>query len=132
MVFGPVERDDDSAEFFDGAARGEFMMHRCEACGRVWSPSESVCGDCGAALSTWVAASGDAELRSWTVLHQRPHGKDGEVVQKVVGIGELVEGPWWWAPVVGIDQAGLRDGLPLRVGFAAAGDDERLPVFEAR
>ena len=38
MNLGLVARDDATAEFLDGAARGEFLIQRCAACGRHSGP----------------------------------------------------------------------------------------------
>ena len=117
-------RDDESAAFFDGTARGELMIKRCDACGHHVRPVALVCTRCHGRELTWVPASGDGTLVSWVVVH----GRDGPTV---VGIVELDEGPWLDARLVDVDAAGLGVGEPLAVVFVDAGE-EKVPAFTAR
>jgi uncharacterized OB-fold protein len=56
--------------FFDGAARAELVVPRCDRCGRyVWYP-EPVCPRCGAADPSWVTVSGRGSLFAWTVVRR--------------------------------------------------------------
>jgi uncharacterized OB-fold protein len=79
--------------FWEGAARGELMITRCDACGRyVWYP-ESPCRHCGGARLTWTPVSGRGRLFSWSVLHYAwiPHFK--EQLPFVTGLVALEEDP---------------------------------------
>jgi uncharacterized OB-fold protein len=56
-------------EFWAGAARGELVITRCDACGRyVWYP-EPPCRHCGGNQLTWTRVSGRGTLFSWSVVH---------------------------------------------------------------
>jgi len=65
-------------EFWAGAARGELLITRCDACGRyVWYP-ESPCRYCSGTRLTWTRVSGRGSLFSWSVLRHAwiPQFKD--------------------------------------------------------
>ena len=70
MSLGLVARDDATAEFLDGAARGQFLIRQCAVCGRHSGPQAQQCYHCGSAELSWVPASGAATLVSW---RQRGH-----------------------------------------------------------
>lgn len=131
MSVGPVVRDDATAEFFDAAAEGRFLLRQCAA-GHYSEPPAVQCTGCGTAGLRWVAASGAASLVSWAVSWTRPAG-GSEPSATVLVIGELDEGPWWWTRLAGDQQpdpAELVPGRRLRIDFErAAGDYEAVPVF---
>jgi uncharacterized OB-fold protein len=129
MNLGLAARDDATAEFLDGAARGEFLIRRCTACGAHSGPQAEQCHACGSTDLTWVPAAGDARLVSWTIAHGRP-GPDGTRPTTVLAIAELPEGPWWWSQITDVADPGqLAAGLPLRIGFEQPDGSEPIPVF---
>jgi uncharacterized protein len=128
VTVGPVARDPATAEFFDGAAAGLFLLRRCPA-GHFSEPQAAVCTSCGSADLGWTAAAGGGTLVSWTVVWGRPSG-DTEPERTILVIGELDEGPWWWSQLVDADAANLAVGQRLRVEFRRAADEhEAVPVF---
>ena len=65
----PDVEDPITAPFFAGAARGELLIPRCDACGaHVWYP-RAACPTDGGAL-TWSPVSGRGTLFSWTVVRR--------------------------------------------------------------
>ena len=129
MNLGLVARDDATAEFLDAAARGEFLIQRCAACGRHSGPQAQQCHACGATGLSWVPAAGTATIVSWTIAHGRP-AADGSVATTVLAIAELAEGPWWWSQIVEVPDPGqLTAGLPLRISFEQPDGSEPIPVF---
>jgi uncharacterized OB-fold protein len=117
-----VVRDEESAEFFDGTARGELMVKRCDACGHWLRPDAIACSRCRGSALSWAVASGRGTLVTWTV----PHGAERE--PPVAGLVELEEGPWLHGRLVDVDPAELTVGDAFAVAFEDAGD-ERVPVF---
>ncbi|MQA94930.1 MAG: hypothetical protein GEV11_09875 [Streptosporangiales bacterium] len=128
MHSGPVRRDDRSAGFFDGAARGELMLRRCPSCSAWYGPDARGCPDCPGTEPGWAASAGTGTLVSWVVAHGRP-GPDGATPEPdVAGLVELAEGPWMTAAVEA-PAAELRAGLPLRARFERPSEGEPYPVF---
>jgi uncharacterized OB-fold protein len=133
MTRMPVARDATSAEFFDGTARGQFLIRRCVAHGHASRPQARQCSVCGSSKLEWQPASGRARLVSWTVVPpRRSQAGDNGGASTVVVIGALDEGPWWWSQLVGADPDTLAEGLELRIAFERSdtGGDEAVPVFE--
>ena len=129
MNLGLVARDDATAEFLDAAARGEFLIQHCTACGAHSGPQARQCHACRSTELAPSPASGAASIVSWAIAHGRP-AADGSVATTVLAIAQLAEGPWWWSQIVDVsDPAALRAGLPLRIGFEQPDGSEPIPVF---
>jgi uncharacterized OB-fold protein len=127
---GLVARDDNTAAFFDGTARGQFLLRRCDPEGHVSRPQARQCSTCGTTNLAWSPASGRARLVSWAVVPARrsaPEETTGPPT--VVAIGELDEGPWWWSQIVDAAPEALVEGQRLRITFEAPPGGEAVPVF---
>lgn len=132
MATGAVDRDEATAEFFEAAARGTFLLRRCQICATWCEPQVLTCHACGSTALGWCASSGTATLVSWTIVHGRAKAGDASAATVLV-IGQFDEGPWWWAQLGGVDPASAAElvvGQRLRIGFEAHGDHETVPVFE--
>ncbi len=126
----PAARDDASAPFFDGTARGELLVRACPACGHLRPPFiargllTGVCNQCGHDDLGWRATAGAGTLVSWTTAHRR----DPSEPLTVLGIVELDEGPWIFARLVDVPHP-PEIGAPLEVAFVRPADGESIPVF---
>jgi uncharacterized protein len=131
MSVGPVVRDAATAEFFDGAAAGRFLLRQCPA-GHVSEPPAAQCTTCAATDLHWVPAGGGASLVSWAVSWSRSSGGEPPR-QTILVIGELDEGPWWWTQLAGEPApaaTALAPGRRLRIEFQRAdAEHEAVPVF---
>ena len=89
----PDLSDERTAEYFAGAARGELMIPRCDACGRlVWYP-EPKCPDCDGESFTWTRVSGRGRVFSWTVVRRAFLPAFEEMVPFVTALVALEEDP---------------------------------------
>ena len=129
MSVGPVQRDEATAEFFDAAAAGQFLLRQC-AEGHFSEPAAAACTTCGRTGLAWVPAAGGATLVSWAVSYARPAGDDPPP-RTILVIGQLDEGPWWWAQLADPSEGSkLAAGQRLRVEFRRAEPGyEPVPVF---
>ena len=120
-----VRRDDATAEFFDGTARGEFLLVQDTRTGEVLAPQFDTTVDRERYVR--VPAAGTGTVVSWVVVHQRE--PDGSTSRIPVAIVELDEGPWWWSSVTGADPDVDLLGRRVRVAFETVGDGEAIPYF---
>jgi uncharacterized OB-fold protein len=118
-----IERDDETSAFFEATAADRLLLWRCPD-GHLSSAIHLRCETCGSRDLVAAAASGIAQIVTWAVIPSRVEDEP----PIVLAVGELVEGPWWWARIVGADPADLCPGTTLAIAFATAGA-ERIPVF---
>ncbi|GAA2853136.1 OB-fold domain-containing protein [Streptosporangium fragile] len=127
MTLTPVVRDDRSAPFFDAAARGVLLLRYSPSRGEWSEPAALLCSVTQADDLEWREAAGEGRLVSWTVIPGRAKD-DRPAADTVVGIVELVEGPWLTLRLVDAAGAELKAGLPVRVAFARPEGGEAMPV----
>lgn len=114
-----VARDEATAEFFDAAAEGVYLIRRCIPHAHASKPQAIQCSVCASEDLRWEASSGEAKLISWAVLP----------TASVVAIAELKEGPWMWAALRCDDPATLKDGMALNIAFERPAGSEAIPVL---
>jgi uncharacterized OB-fold protein len=89
----PDLSDERTAEYFAGAARGELVIPRCDACGQlVWYP-ERRCPACSGESFTWAPVSGRGQVFSWTVVRRAFLPAFEEMVPFVTALVSLDEDP---------------------------------------
>lgn len=116
----------ESAAFWDGTRRGEFLVGACTACDEwFWPPTRDACPHCGADAEL-RAASGLGTLYSWTAVARgsAPY-PNGYVVAYV----QLAEGPTLLTNVVGIPIDDLQIGMELTLRPAVTPSGVALPRF---
>jgi len=119
----------DTQPYWDGLRAGKLLIQSCASCGKLRFYPRPMCDACYSMDSTWVEASGRGAVHSWTVTHHPFHaGFKGELPY-ILATVDLAEGVRMNAQVRGIDQDGLRIGLPVRVGFEGAAEGLNLPVI---
>jgi uncharacterized OB-fold protein len=130
VSIGPVARDTATAEFFDGARAGKFLLRRRRSTGEYCEP-QVVPAPSEESDFELVPSGGGARIVSWATVHGKPRGAAAPA-RTVVGIVELDEGPWWWTQLVDVDPDADLAGLRVHVEFVPSGDEpehEVVPVF---
>jgi uncharacterized OB-fold protein len=117
-------------EYWRAAARGEFRLPRCAACGSLAWPPRSRCTVCGSDAIEWVRSPGHGVVHTFTVVRQADDPYFAATVPYVVAMIDLDEGLRLMSNVVGCDVATVRIGMRVAVAFVDAGDALALPVFE--
>ncbi|WP_445186452.1 Zn-ribbon domain-containing OB-fold protein [Pseudonocardia sp. Cha107L01] len=122
-----VRRDEASAPFFDATATGQLLIKTCPNCHQNAIHRAQQCRGCGTKL-TWLPASGDATLITWSATP--PARDDPDQPVTIFGYVELTEGPWLETLLVDATLDTLSEGMPMRATFIRQhGDDEHIPAF---
>ena len=109
--------------FWQAAARGVLLLPRCEACGRVhWYP-RPFCPFCASTAVRWEESPGRGRVYSFTSLRRAPGPP------KIIAYIRLDEGPLMLTNLVGCAPDGVAIDDHVRVGFVAAREGRRVPVF---
>ena len=117
-----------STPFWEGCKQHVFLVHRCLACGRAYWPA-STCIDHGSSAMEWQAASGRAEVFTYTVVH---HAYDRSLVDKLpyaATVVKLDEGPFFHTDIVGCAPSDVHVGMRVHVVFEAVDGDIVIPHF---
>lgn len=118
----------ETAHFWEGTRAGELRLQRCIPCDSAYFPPRPFCPGCGSREVVVFAASGRAQLYSFTIHHRRVPGFTPPYSIAVV---TLDEGPRMMTNVVGCDQTpeALRLDMAVEVRFETLSDAISVPVF---
>jgi uncharacterized protein len=59
----------ETSPFWDGAAKGELRLPRCEACGALYYPPPPRCPTCLTDKLAWTRLSGRGRIFAWTTVY---------------------------------------------------------------
>jgi len=113
--------------WFDACNQGRLLIQRCDACGEAQFYPRIVCSHCGKPDPTWIEASGQAVVASFTVV--RHAISKAYEAPYVVALVDLEEGPRLMTHIVDCEPAQLQIGMSVFVRFESWGEDTTLPVF---
>lgn len=121
--------EEESRPYWDAAAEGRLLLRSCGACGAVHHYPRPFCPVCWSEDVSWIDASGDATLYTWSTVYRNDMAPFDERVPYVAAVVDLAEGPRVMTNVVGVDPGDLAIGMALRVAFQAIDDEVVAPVF---
>ena len=105
--------------FWEGAARRQLLITRCDLCGRyVWYP-QPPCRACGGTRLNWTAVSGRGRLFSWSIVRHAFLPQFAAQVPFVPALVALEEDPSvrLVTRIVDCEPDKLRCDLPVHVVF---------------
>jgi uncharacterized OB-fold protein len=126
QIIRPV-RNRDNEFFWEGAAKGELRIQKCNACGELRHPPGPLCPSCHAIDRGYVVASGRGTIFSF-VVHHAPR-MPGRELPVTLALVELDEGVRMVATVTGAPED-LAIGDAVVVGFDRLDDETTLPTWE--
>jgi uncharacterized OB-fold protein len=128
----PTPIPDASSQFFwDGVAREELWILRCQSCGHYIHLPKPMCRFCQSQELSPEHVSGRAKLYSWTVAMQAFHPYFAERIPYTIATVELVEQPrlMFVTNIVDCAEESLRDQMELEVVFPEVAEGLKLPLF---
>lgn len=120
--------DTDSREYWEGLARGELRIQRCDTCSRHVFYPRAICPHCFSGELSWITATGKGIIYSYTVAHQA-YGRFGEETPFVIAIVELEENVRMMTRIVGSPREHITIGAPVGITFKKIDEDLTLPYF---
>jgi len=125
---GPAEDFGDALTrpFWQGAARRELLLQRCDSCGRHQFYPRPFCLGCDATALSWVRSGGTGTVYTFTRIWRG--GDAGRQSPQINALVELDEGPRLFTALVGAERFAI--GQRVRVAWQDRGDAPPLPVFE--
>ena len=118
----------ETRHFWEGAARGELLLQRCDDCRHAYFPPRPFCPRCASRSVSVFRASGRASLYSYVISHRPAPGFKPPYSIAVV---ELEEGPRMMTNIVECPQTpeALQLDMALEPVFERLDDEITLPLF---
>ena len=123
------EPSPETRPFWEGLKDHRLVLQRCASCKQPRHYPRPMCDRCHSFESEWFEASGRGTVHSWTVAHHPFHMGFKKELPYVVLTIDLEEGVRMVAPLADANEADLKLGLPVKVGFEQASDNITLPRF---
>jgi uncharacterized OB-fold protein len=115
--------------FWDGCARGQLLLQKCGDCGAYRHPPAPICAACLSPQHEWVEASGRATVYTFVVVRETRAKGWEQLVPYVTAVVTLEEGPRMLTNIVDIAPEDVKIDMPVRVTFAEAEGEMKLPLF---
>ena len=121
----------DSAAFWEGCNREEFLLCACRACGHRFYYPRLHCVKCGAQDLDWTPASGRGAVFSFTHVHVNFNGDFwASELPYTSALVDLEEGPRVATRLIGADREAVAIGDPVAIAWVqATGTTQLVPFF---
>jgi uncharacterized OB-fold protein len=117
--------------FWDGVARHELWIQRCQDCRHYVHYPKTMCRYCQSRDLAGEQVSGKATLYTWTIATQPFHPFWVDKIPYTLATVELVEQPrlMFMSQVIDCPEDELVAGMPLEVTFVEMTPELTLPLF---
>jgi uncharacterized protein len=121
-----VEPTLETQEFWDGTARGELRLRKCDDCSSIiWYP-RAFCPACSSQKTSWITSSGRGTIYAFSIT-RKGAGAWAEKGPYVIAYIELEEGPRVLSNIVGCPVDSVSIGMAVSVVFEDTG--EGMSIF---
>jgi len=120
----------DNAWWFEACQRHQLLIQRCQSCGMLRHPPQTMCGNCRSFEWDTVEASGRGSVYSFVVNHY-PQVPAFDY-PLAVGLIELEEGTRLVSDIIDIEPEAITVGMPVEVVFVDFDEELTLPLFTPR
>jgi uncharacterized OB-fold protein len=121
--------DEDSAPFWEAAARHELVIQSCASCGTLRHPPRPMCPACRSTDVTWAKATGRGRVWSWVVAHPPVLPAFAEKVPYNVVVIQLEEGIRMIGNIIDVPLDQITEGLEVTVTFEDLEEGVSLPAW---
>lgn len=115
--------------FWDACEENRLIVQRCRETGKAWLPPSPVSPYAPAAEWEWIECSGEGEVLSWVVFHQKYFAGFADRIPYNCVVIKLKEGPLLVSNIDGPNDA-IHIGQQVSVAFERRGA-VNVPVFRA-
>lgn len=122
-------RTDSTADFFDAARHGEFMLQHCGNCDQFSFTGYKYCPACYAATE-WRHSDGNATVKSFAIVTQSSLDGFRKLLPYAVAAAVLDDGPVLSLRYDG-EVGNIAIGQKVKIAFEDNGPDEATPVWVA-
>ena len=118
----PPAINPETKPFWDAAAKGQFLVKKCLACGELHYYPRSLCPFCHSDRTEWLAASGKGTIYSYSVMARAPEPYALAYVQ-------LAEGPRIMTNIVDCKFDDIKIGKAVTLVWKPSEGGPAVPMF---
>jgi uncharacterized OB-fold protein len=107
--------------YWEAARNGSLLLKKCDDCAKAHYYPRPICPFCMSANTSWIEASGQATIYSWSVERRAAE-------PYAIAFVSLPEGPAMLTNIVNADLDGLAIGQKVTLSFDIR-DEQPVPVF---
>lgn len=113
----------ESAPFYEAAARGEFLVGKCKACGELHYYPRRLCPHCFSDQTEWIPAKGGGSIYTYSTMHR------GVPIPYTIAYVTLDEGVTVLTGIVDFAPGSLKIGQKVKAVFKQAEGGATVPMF---
>jgi uncharacterized protein len=118
-----------SAPYWEGLARAEVRVQRCDACGAWVHYPRHRCPSCLSDRLSWHTLDPRGAVYTFTVARRPTHPAFADEVPQIIAVVELEHGVRMTTTLVGVEPDAVRIGLPVTAVFDRGDDGVTLLRF---
>ena len=118
--------------FWEGAKRGELLIHQCKDCGNKMFPPRWYCTNCMSENIDWIKVSGKGKVHTFSIAYEYPPTRVAKFLATpyVPVLIDLEEGVRMVSVIVGCKPEDVKIDMDVEVEFEDIGEDVLLPRFK--
>lgn len=128
-TMGRSEASPEARGYFEGLARRELVVKRCDDCAEHLHPRRIVCPQCGSGDLSWIRVSGRGTVYSFSEIYRAPRAEMEASVPYAVGIVQTEEDVYLFTRFFVAPGAALAIDAPATLEFRELEDGEAMPVW---
>lgn len=122
--------DEFSGPYWQGCAKHELLIQRCQNCGSYQDFPRGMCYRCSAENLEWVRASGRGTVYSFSTIYRAPTPEFADDVPYTIALIELEEGIRMMSNIIDCAPEDIKIGMPVEVVFDKVTPEITLPKFK--
>ena len=126
----PDLKNETSAPYWASVKEHQMRLQKCDDCGHVRFPYNTICTDCLSPNAQWLPVTGNGTLYSWVQFYQRYHaGWEDELPYNVAYV-LLDEGVGLITNLVNVKPEDITIGMPVKIYYDDVTPEVTLPKFQ--
>lgn len=122
------EKRPETIKFWEGCKEGQFLLQKCDDCGKFIYYPRALCPVCMSSSISWVPSTGKGEVYTYSIHNRGP--SPAFKTPYVVALIDLEEGVRVMSNVVECDPHDVNIGMKVEVVFEQLTDEIFLPKFK--
>jgi hypothetical protein len=117
--------------FWEGTAKGELRIQKCNDCGNKMFPARLYCTNCMSQNLGWQGVTGKGTVYSYSIAYEYPPARVAKFLSTpyVIALVDLEEGVRILTNIIDCKPEDIKIDMPVAVKFTDIGENVVLPKF---